>query len=294
MDYRYMASIIIPTYNRAQLLKLTLNSILKQSVSKDIFEVIIVDDGSTDDTKDICKQFYDQINIKYFYQGKNGFRVATARNTGITNSEGNICIFVDSGVLLASNAVEEHLRSHDSEDNYAVLGYMFGFDENNTNNKMLSEMSIDPFNVDMYIDRLESNGIFDIRESLYLKLGNDLTEWPAPWAVFWTGYLSVKRDVLIKVGMFDESFNSWGMEDIDLGIALHTNNVKIILNRNLKSIHYPHEKFRTGSNQEELKSLLLKKKEYLHNKYKLDSTRLYITNDWSELNSSILDIADIR
>ncbi len=288
MNYKYKASIIIPTYNRSKLLNLSLVSILNQSVSKEIFEVIVIDDGSEDNTRDVCKEFSDRLNIKYFYQEHKGFRAATARNTGIKNSEGEVCIFLDSGVLLAKNAIQEQLKSHSSDEEYAFLGYMYGFDEHNENNETMLKMNINPDDVDTYIDILERDRIYDLREKQYQKLGDDLGKWPAPWTIFWTGYLSVKRDVLVKVGMFDEKFNSWGMEDIDLGIALYVNNVKITLNRNLKSIHYPHEKFRPSMKESELKALLLEKKKYINQKYNLESTKLYITNNWSEINPLLL------
>lgn len=286
MQKKYKASVIIPTYNRSGLLKLTLITLLNQDVSNEIFEVIVVDDGSTDDTKIVVEEFSNRLNIKYIYQSNNGFRAAAARNLGIVNSEGDICIFIDSGILLSKSAIKKNVKSHSSDVDYAVIGYMYGFDEYNENKEYLLDLNIDVYKIDEYFKILEHDNVFDLRESLYRELGDDLTKWPAPWTVFWTGYLSVKRDNLIKVGMFDENFTSWGGEDIDLGLALLTNNIKIVLNRNLKSIHYPHDKSRKTISKDELKN----KRKYIHKKYNLKSTEAYIDIPSKILNQKLIEL----
>ena len=82
-------SIIIPTFNRASFLERAINSILNQSYQK--FEIIVVDDGSTDNTKSILKKYPE---IRYFYQKNSG--VSKARNVGIQNSKYDYIAFLDS------------------------------------------------------------------------------------------------------------------------------------------------------------------------------------------------------
>ncbi|RKY26862.1 MAG: glycosyltransferase family 2 protein [Candidatus Omnitrophota bacterium] len=84
-------SIIIPSYNRKYLLKIAIESVLEQTF-KD-FELIIVDDGSTDKTKELVETYKDK-RIKYFYQENKG--PASARNLGIKNSSGEYICFLDS------------------------------------------------------------------------------------------------------------------------------------------------------------------------------------------------------
>ncbi|OOM71137.1 chondroitin synthase [Clostridium puniceum] len=287
--YKYRVSIIIPTFNRSNLLNLTLNSLLMQSLSINEFEVIIVDDGSTDDTVSVIDKFDGELNIKYFYQEDNGFRAATARNVGINNSEGEICVFIDSGILLASNAIDEQIKLHNLHSNSAIIGYVYGFDEYNENYEKLIKMNIDSFNVDKYFNKLEEDKILDLRESIYFDIGDDLTKWPAPWVIFFTAYVSVKKETLINIGMFDESFDTWGGEDIDLGINLYKNDTKIILSRKLRCIHYPHEKFKTKISPEEMEKHTLRKKEYLNQKHKLYSTEIFINSSSKELNKILLN-----
>ena len=65
-------SVIIPTYNRADLLKLSLQSLARQNIDKELFEVIVIDDGSIDFTSSVCKKFTQKVNLKYFYQRNSG------------------------------------------------------------------------------------------------------------------------------------------------------------------------------------------------------------------------------
>lgn len=85
-------SIIIPTYNRAETIKRTLESIYRQSF--DDVEVIVVDDGSTDNTKDILAEYMLEKDLNYFFQSNRG--VSAARNTGASHACGEYLIFLDS------------------------------------------------------------------------------------------------------------------------------------------------------------------------------------------------------
>lgn len=88
-------SIIIPTYNRAGLIGLTINSILNQSYGN--FEIIIVDDGSTDNTEEIIKKINHQ---KIIYLKQKNTERGAARNLGISYATGEYITFVDSDDLL--------------------------------------------------------------------------------------------------------------------------------------------------------------------------------------------------
>ena len=83
-------SIIIPTFNRADCITRTIDSVLDQTY-KD-FEVIVVDDGSTDNTREVCKPYSD--TIRYIFRDNAG--CAAARNTGIHSSRGKWIAFIDS------------------------------------------------------------------------------------------------------------------------------------------------------------------------------------------------------
>ena len=102
-------SVIIPTYNRSNFLLSAINSINSQSYQVD--EIIVVDDGSTDNTKEIL----DKLNIKYIYQDKKG--VSKARNTGIKESKNEWIAFLDSDDTWEKEKIEKHINFHKLNQN---------------------------------------------------------------------------------------------------------------------------------------------------------------------------------
>lgn len=87
-------SVIIPTYNRSKVVKEAIESVLKQSYTD--LEVIVVDDGSTDDTSSVVKQIADS-RVKYYYKDNGG--PSSARNLGLAKSKGQYISFLDSDDL---------------------------------------------------------------------------------------------------------------------------------------------------------------------------------------------------
>ncbi len=100
-------SVIIPTYNRAELLKRAISSVLVQSYMG--FELIVVDDGSEDHTRSILKNIHDP-RLKVICQTHRG--VSSARNTGILNSSGEIVALLDSDDEWMGDKLEKHLQFH--------------------------------------------------------------------------------------------------------------------------------------------------------------------------------------
>ncbi|MGF7078029.1 glycosyltransferase [Mucilaginibacter sp. UYCu711] len=96
-----MISIIIPTFNRSALLKNTLASIVKQNYVANDFEVIVVDNGSTDDTKNLCSDYSSHIkNFTYCYDNMPG--LLTGRHKGAKVAKGEILAFIDDDVELST------------------------------------------------------------------------------------------------------------------------------------------------------------------------------------------------
>ncbi|HEY9704613.1 MAG TPA: glycosyltransferase family A protein, partial [Allocoleopsis sp.] len=92
-----LVSVIIPVYNGDRYLKAAIESVLCQDYEP--IEIIIIDDGSTDNSAKIAQIFGDKIN--YFYQENSG--VAVARNTGILRSKGELIAFIDQDDLWTEN-----------------------------------------------------------------------------------------------------------------------------------------------------------------------------------------------
>ena len=97
-------SIIIPVFNEQENIEKLLNSIKKNKIKNK--EIIIVDDGSTDDTPKILKKFGNF--IKYVHIKKSG--VARARNVGIRHSSGALILFFDGDVILKKNTLKDFIK----------------------------------------------------------------------------------------------------------------------------------------------------------------------------------------
>lgn len=117
-------SVIVPVYNNEKLISKCIDSILKQTLND--FELIIINDGSTDNTKSICEKYAKQNNKVVFITQENK-GVSAARNTGLLNAKGTWCVFVDSDDTLKENHLEELSRT---ESDITWIGYDM-YDENN-------------------------------------------------------------------------------------------------------------------------------------------------------------------
>ena len=100
-----MISVIVPTYNRAGLLQITLQSILSQTYAN--YEIIVVDDGSTDNTAEIMVKYP---KVRYIRHGKNR-GVAEARNTGLKAAQGNYISFIDSDDMMLPDKLEKQIMA---------------------------------------------------------------------------------------------------------------------------------------------------------------------------------------
>lgn len=114
---QFQISIIIPSYNRSLLTAEAVESVLSQQLAD--IEIIVVDDGSTDDTSVILSPFAKQKIIKYIYQ-KNGGESA-ARNRGIQEAHGKYIAFLDSDDLLTPNSLILRLDYLDSHSNIGLV-----------------------------------------------------------------------------------------------------------------------------------------------------------------------------
>lgn len=242
-------SVIIPTYNRATLLGHTLESLTRQSLPSDEFEVLVVDDGSSDKTTDMVESFSGRLDLRYFFQEDDGWRVAKARNVGIANTTTDVCVFIDSGVLLHPGCLAAHVASHTGATGpVAVCGYVYGFNVDNEDSDAITN-AIDFGDPDGTIEHISTVAKWlDIREDFYARYGDDFSYLPAPWIVFWACNVSAGTKLLRSAGGFDEAFRSWGGEDLDLGYRLYNSGAAFMLNRQASAIHYPHPKSFAANN----------------------------------------------
>ncbi len=193
-------SIIIPTYNRRNLLKKVLRALSSQTYPPDKYEIIVVDDGSTDGSGEMVRRLKASCPLRYFKQRKGGLSVA--RNYGIKQARGEIIIFIDSDMLVDSHFVQEHLEYHQRYSRVIVKGPV------------------------MHTHTL----VHPIRRRRKLK---DIS-----MAFFAGGNCSVEKKALLEVGLFDEDFKEYGWEDLELGIRLKKQGLRAVTNKRAVGYHY--------------------------------------------------------
>ena len=119
-----VASVVIPVYNRKQILKKVLNSLFVQDFPDEQFEIIVIDDGSTDGSGEMVMSMVDSMpehkrHLRYCWQERKG--PAVARNQGIRMARGRLVIFIDSDLIVCPEFVRIHVNAH-TEDNFIVHG----------------------------------------------------------------------------------------------------------------------------------------------------------------------------
>jgi len=104
-------SVIIPTYNKAPFIREAIDSVLAQTF-KDL-EILVIDDGSTDETAAVLKSYLDTGQISYFYQANQG--PSAARNKGLAQAKGQYIKFLDSDDFLYPEQIEKQIRDIEQE-----------------------------------------------------------------------------------------------------------------------------------------------------------------------------------
>jgi glycosyltransferase involved in cell wall biosynthesis len=177
-----LVSVVIPTYNRASFVCEAIESVLCQTFSD--YEIIVVDDGSTDNTGETLEQYRDK--IKYIYQENEG--VSAARNTGIKNSTGLWLAFLDS-------------------DDKWMPEYLATQMEGIRRSPEISMQTTDCYTIGGEHTYFEMNrviGEFKGRDYLHLSDPFRFVVTHGPWQV---GSTIFRRDAIIKAGLFDTSFD---------------------------------------------------------------------------------------
>jgi GT2 family glycosyltransferase len=203
-------TVIIPTYNRESLLLKALAGYSHQSQPQLIHELLVVDDGSTDGTEDMVRNFASSapFKVRYLRQANRG--PAAARNLGIRNAASSLVLFSDSDIIPERDMVEQHLHYHQQnpQTTTAVLGYV----------TWSREVNATPF-MRWYG---EDGALFRYR--------NLRGKAEADYRFFYTCNLSLKADFLRSCGYFDEDFKTAAFEDTDLGYRLSKQGLRLLYN----------------------------------------------------------------
>jgi glycosyltransferase involved in cell wall biosynthesis len=194
------ATIQLCTYNRAALLERVLDACFEQTVSD--YEVVLVNDGSTDDTPAVIARAQARAGCPFLVVNQPNSGLAKGRNAGIARASGERIIFIDDDVLPLPNFVQEHVRSHDAHPLAIVRG---------------GAINVESFD--------------DLPPPVW-SIGNYSGNY------FWTTNVSVPLQTIRAIGGFNENFAEYGWEDIDVGLRLRFGGVKAVFNKRALVYHY--------------------------------------------------------
>ena len=192
-------SVVIPTYNRRAILEKCLSALEHQDACGELddYEVVVVDDGSTDGTPDWLRSNADRFpRVRLFEQSHGG--PAEGRNRGVTNARGDVIVFIDSDLVVTPTFLGCHARALSKQ--WARSGSRLCF----TYGAVINTAD------------------FDHPTGERHKL-RDLS-----WAYFATGNVAIDRAVLEQSGLFDQGFRLYGWEDLELGERLRQMGVELI------------------------------------------------------------------
>ncbi len=206
-------SVVLPTYNRADVLAECLGALNRQSLSPHRFEVIVVDDGSTDATPRLCSHHRPRHEFFYFSRQNGG--AGAARRLGVERARGKFLLLINDDTIANGELLAQHLelqRAHAGEK-LAVLGN-FHYSEAARKRALTWFLSIQPF----------------LFPQVGLKGGVYTNH-----SFFITCNISVRRELVLAAGSFDPDFRV--AEDTELGVRLMERGLKVLYAPELEAIH---------------------------------------------------------
>ncbi len=200
-------SVVIPTYNRLPILQKCLAALEHQRIAEPIagYEVIVVDDGSTDQTVAWLQQTH-LPHVRYFEQDHQG--PAAARNLGVAKATGDWIVFIDSDLVVLADFLQSHANA--LQQGQQQLGH----DRLFTYGSVINTCNFEQPTSEPY----------------------KLTDFSA--AYFATGNVAIARHWLEQAGLFDTRFQLYGWEDLELGVRLKGLGLKLIKCPEAKGYHW--------------------------------------------------------
>ena len=195
-------SVVVATYNRASLLKKTLKSLARQDIPKNEYEVLVINDGSTDETEEIITAFkntHPDLNLIYLTQENRG--VAAARNLGTGHAKGHVVFFTDDDCVVPPDWISTLAKAYERHPEVAGAGGWYQYPEEKNEKSWFVNYTMHSL-YKMYGERMKTE---EINNNFFLRnpSGN-------------TSNTSYRKAILEEAGFFDERLNFVGLVDWEL------------------------------------------------------------------------------
>lgn len=200
------------------------------------FEVIVVDDGSSDNTEDYIKGINENYELKYIYleRCKESCR-SRARNYGIKMAEGEIIIFIDADIIVKKDYLLEVDKCYAMDKNIMLVGLRVMLPQDIPYETVRDGSVFVKYSFD--IERYE---LHEFRYDILNELSYNGAAIQSPFLYGQSCNFIAPKSWLEKVKGFDEDFKAWGLEDIELCYRLWKIGLKFIIDSKLEVLHQFH------------------------------------------------------
>jgi chondroitin synthase len=223
--YTEKISIVVPVYNRAERLSRCLAGICKQTYPIELMEVIVADDGSSDDVLRVVEKYSKLINIRYVKQRDEGYRLSAVRNLGIRMSSYRNISIIDCDLIPLPVFIESFMKYLHHFDNVVLLGHQKFVDPTGiSDDDILQDVSILDNMPEILSENatMDSKGLSVTKDWRYKLYGetNYLKDDQFPYRAFSSGHVAYRKEAIEAADFYDESFKVWGSEDNETGYRL--------------------------------------------------------------------------
>ncbi len=216
-------SVVIPYYEAPEALELTLAALETQTYPRELFEVVIVDDGSA---APLAAPESSPLSLRVLHQQDQGFGLARARNNGARAASNPVLVFLDCDMMPEAGWLSAHARWHHAACDAVTIGFrahtdvagIHAADVRTREGSLLDLLSGRPSQRPEWIED-------------HMSRTDDLATGDDIFRVVSGGNLGVSKEFYETVGGYDESFTQWGAEDIEFGYRAHTRGALLIPER---------------------------------------------------------------
>ena len=234
-------SIVIPVYNRKEILSKTLAGIVHQTYPLELVEVIIADDGSKDHPEELIPMFENFFSIKHVFQNDEGYRLSAVRNLGIAAASHEHIIILDCDMLPVPTLVEAYMKWLHVSQKVIVIGYRkFVCSDELSVERLIKDINpalmLPDVNSENVVITSGAGPTVDWRERIYSET-NMLKDDKFAFRSYCGGNVAFPKKIVDEIGGFDEDFNHWGGEDTEFGFRAEKQGYWFIPEKEALALH---------------------------------------------------------